>query len=309
MLNLIKRIALLCGGTSGEREVSLHSAVAVEEALNKKYDVVKVDTGIENWANKLLNLNVDGAFICLHGPVGEDGSIQGFCESVGIPYTGSGVLASAVAMDKSVAKQIVGARGVKTPQSVCVCRENYDVEQITDTLGKKLVVKPTTKGSALGVSIVEGLVELNEAVDAALKLSSAAIVERFVAGKELTVAVLGGNNPHALPAIEIVPVNNFYDYEAKYEQGMAQHICPARLSSKESAACGELALAAHEALGCYSVSRTDCILDDDGNLWYLETNTIPGMTSTSLLPDAAKADSFTFDELCWQIMEDAWSRC
>jgi D-alanine-D-alanine ligase len=304
-----KRVALLCGGTSGERDISLSSAAAVEEALRKKYEVFKIDTGKDGWATTLLELNVDGAFICLHGPVGEDGSIQGFCKSVGIPFTGSDVLASAVAMDKSVAKQLVGAFGVKTPDYICIHDDNYDAAHIAKTLGQKVVVKPATEGSALGVTIVEGLEELDKAVHAALSLSSSVLIERFVSGKELTAAVLGGKNPQALPIIEIVPANEFYDFESKYEQGMAQHICPARLTDEESATCGKLALAAHQALGCYSVSRSDFILDDDGNLWYLETNTIPGMTGTSLLPDAAKAVGMGFDELCWLIMEDAWNRC
>lgn len=306
---MTKRVALLCGGTSGERAVSLRSAAAVEEALRKKYDVAKIDTGSGSWVRDFLDADVDGVFICLHGGTGENGAIQGFCESLGVPYTGSGVLASAVAMDKYAAKQLVKAFGVKAPECFrLMSGDGVDACRISAELGGKVVVKPTTEGSALGVSIVDDGRALPAAIDAALALAPAVLVERFVSGKELTVAVLGGAEPRVLPVIEIVPMNSFYDYEAKYEPDLARHVCPARLSDRERKLCEEMALTAHEALGCYGVSRTDCILDDDGDLWYLETNTIPGMTGTSLLPDAAKAAGASFDELCWLIMEDAWGR-
>lgn len=307
---MTRRVALLCGGISGERQVSLSSAAAVEEALQKRYEVVRIDTGAAGWANTLLDATVDGAFICLHGGTGENGSIQGFCESVDIPYTGPGVLSSAAAMDKFVTKLLVRSFCIPTPGYIRVLRgEDYDCGDIRARLGDKLVVKPSTEGSALGVSIVDSSNGLVSAIDAALELAPAVLIEQFIAGRELTVAVLGGAKPRALPPIEIVPANEFYDYEAKYEPNKAQHICPANLTAEELKQCEEMALGAHAALGCYGVSRTDCILDEYDHLWYLETNTIPGMTGTSLLPDAAKAVGIDFDELCWRIMEDAWGRC
>lgn len=303
------RVALLCGGTSGEREVSLASAAAVESALSKKYEVVTIDTAEDDWARSLLDAAVDGVFVCLHGGIGENGCIQGFCESLELPYTGSGVFASAAAMDKVVSKNIVKESGIATPESFAfrAC-DPARLAEALHALGDKVVVKPSTEGSALGVQIADSSEDLINAVKDALALAPCVLVERFIEGRELTVAVLGGDDPSALPVVEIVPVNSFYDYESKYVSGMARHVCPADITDSERKACQEMAVAAHRSLGCRGVSRSDCILDSQGKVWYLETNTIPGMTGTSLLPDAAKAAGMGFDELCWRLMEDAWHR-
>ena len=304
-----KRIALLCGGTSGERVVSLDSAAAVKSALAKKYEVVSIDTADADWAKQLLSASVDGVFVCLHGGAGENGSIQGFCESVGLPYTGSGVLASAAAMNKVIAKRIVSASGIATPE--CIVFKEYDAEKLGcafEQLGGKVVVKPASEGSALGVIVTDDEFEFLRGVEKALTYSSEVLVEKCISGRELTVAVLGRNKPKALPVIEILPANDFYDYESKYIPGMATHICPAGIRKDQEIACQKMAIDAHVSLGCFSTSRTDCILDEDGKVWYLETNTIPGMTGTSLLPDAAKVAGIGFDELCWTLMNDAWLR-
>lgn len=303
------RVALLCGGTSSEREVSLASASAVETALSKRYDVISIDIAEKDWARNLLDASVDGVFICLHGGIGENGCIQGFCESVGLPYTGSGVFASAAAMDKAISKHIVKESGVATPESITIsdCDDN-ELSEVLHRLGGKVVVKPSTEGSAFGVQIVDNDQAIINAVKNALMLAPCVLVERYIAGRELTVAVLGGEEPKALPVIEIVSVNSFYDYDSKYTPGMARHVCPADITLAQTKACQDLAIAAHKTLGCYGVSRSDCILDFQGKVWYLETNTIPGMTGTSLLPDAAKTAGVDFDDLCWQLMEDAWRR-
>ena len=178
---MARRIALLCGGASGEREVSLLSAAAVEEALEKRYEVIKIDTGVEGWAHTLLDSSVEGVFICLHGGAGENGSIQGFCESVGLPYTGPGVLSSAIAMDKFVAKLLVESFRIPTPGYIRVLRgEECNIEDIRTKLGGKLVVKPSTEGSALGVSIVDNGDDLACAIDAALELAPSVLVEQFI---------------------------------------------------------------------------------------------------------------------------------
>lgn len=304
-----KRVALLYGGTSGERRVSLDSAAAVKTSLEKRYEVCAFDTASDDWPLELLNSAVDGVFICLHGGTGEDGSIQGFCESLNLPYTGSGVFASSAAMNKAIAKHIVGRAGVSTPESLMVSDADDDiVSGILTRFGGKVVVKPSAEGSALGVFIVDNKLALIDAIKSAQEFSACVLVEKFIAGRELTVAVLGGSVPKALPVIEIVPVNKFYDYDSKYVPGMAEHICPAKLTKEQAKACQDMAIIAHESLGCYGVSRTDCILDQDGKVWYLETNTIPGMTKTSLLPEAVEAVGISFDQLCWGLMEDAWIR-
>lgn len=304
------RVALLKGGVSGERSVSLSSAAQVARALRSEgYDVVEIDTGRTGFMGELERLEMDVVFICLHGRYGEDGTVQGLCELLGVPYTGSGVLASALAMDKDMSKTIYRAHGLNTPESITLSRGGkLDSAAIEALLGERVVVKPAREGSALGVTIVHGAEELEPAVAAAFEIDELVLVERFVSGVEVTVGVLGNDDPTALPVIEIVPQNEFYDFDAKYTVGKSTHVIPARIDQEAFEECLRLGLEAHRALGCRGVSRSDLIVDDTGACWLLETNTIPGMTETSLLPDAARAVGIGFEKLCSTIVELALDR-
>ncbi len=296
------KIVLLKGGKSGEREISLLSGTACAQALREKgFDVVEIDPAENDFIKKIEEVDPDVIFIALHGRDGEDGCVQGMCEMMGIPYTGPGVLASALAMDKCKAKTFYIASGLPTPHSITLFKgEEYSIEDIVGTVGEKCVVKPAREGSALGVSIVNMPSDLESAINNAFSHDDEILVERFVEGTEVTVAVLGNSEPEALPVIEIVPQesSDFYDFEAKYAAGGSTHIIPARLSDEITQNCQRIALSAHKALGCRGVSRSDLIVDASGTCWLLETNTIPGMTETSLLPDAARKIGIEFNELC-----------
>lgn len=299
------RVALLMGGRSAEREVSLNTGAQVSAALTAVgFDVVEIDTGSDEFVVELNRAEADVVFICLHGRFGEDGTVQGLCELLEIPYVGSGVLASALAMDKVMSKHFYSCADIATPEYLVVKRgEDVDYQAIVDALGEKSVVKPANEGSAIGVTIVHGKDELPAAVELAFKYDRTVLVEQFIAGTEVTVGVLGNDEPRALPTIEIVPEHEFYDYESKYLPGMSRHIIPARISEADRHECERLAVAAHEALGCRGMSRSDLIVTDDGDCLLLETNTIPGMTQTSLLPDAARAAGIEFPQLCRTLVE------
>lgn len=297
------KVVLLKGGKSGEREISLLSGTECARALREKgFEVTEIDTVENNLIDKIKNAKPDVIYIALHGRDGEDGCVQGVCEILNIPYTGSGVLASALAMDKSKAKLLYTASNLPTPPSQTLYQGNntFAIEDIINKIGNKCVVKPANEGSALGVSIVNTASELKNAIENAFKFDTEILVERFVEGTEVTVAILGNDNLEALPVIEIVPqdTSEFYDFEAKYAAGGSTHIIPARLSDEQIKECQRIALAAHKALGCRGVSRSDLIVDNAGICWLLETNTIPGMTETSLLPDAARKIGIEFNDLC-----------
>jgi D-alanine-D-alanine ligase len=286
-------VALLCGGNSSEREVSLASAANVEQVLTEGgYKVIRVDSGQPHFFKAIAHAQADVAFIALHGKGGEDGCIQGALELMGIPYTGSGVLASALAMDKIRSKAIYVTAGLDTPRFIRLNRlqgdgKNASPAQIVADVGLPCVVKPAADGSSVGISIVREQQQLDQALDAAFAQGADVLVESYIAGTEITVPVLGGFRPKVLPAIEIIPKNEFYDYASKYDEGGSRHIVPARISNDAEAAASSAAMLAHDALGCYGVSRTDMIIDASDRVWVIETNTIPGMTATSLLPDAA----------------------
>lgn len=300
------RVALLYGGNSTEREVSIASAKQVLRVISERHNVVPIDTAQFSWVGKLINSHPDVVFICLHGEGGEDGVVQGLCESLGLPYTGSGVRASALAIDKVLAKMVVSSAGVRTPLSCCVTAlTELDASATLARMGGKAVVKPRYGGSSVGVYIVDAEPALQEAVSAVLNSEGAAIIEQYVKGRELTVAVQGIGEPEALPIIEIVSNNESYDYEAKYTDGMSRHVCPAQLSPYISEECANMAETAHAALGCRGYSRSDFLLSEDGKVWYLETNTIPGMTANSLLPDAARATGVSYEDLCFRIIDCA----
>ena len=293
-------IAVLAGGTSAEREVSLNTGAQVVAALQEcGHRVTQVDTADLGFIERLRTGGFDAVFICLHGRFGEDGTVQGLLELLGMPYVGSGVLASALAMDKVMSKHIFVAEGLLTPAfRVLRAGARLAVDEIVAALGEKLVVKPANEGSSVGMSIVHNPSELPAAVSLAFEHDTTVVIEAFVAGSEVTVGVVGNEDPIALPTLEVVPEHEFYDYDSKYVPGMSRHIIPARVSDAARVECQRVALAAHQALGCRGMSRADTIVTADDQVYLLEVNTIPGMTSTSLLPDAARAAGIDFPRLC-----------
>lgn len=304
-----RSVAVLMGGRSAEREVSLHTGEQVARGLEARgHRVVTLDTADLGFIEALRTGAFDVAFICLHGRLGEDGTMQGLLEILGVPYVGSGVLASALAMDKVASKHLFTAAGLPTPPSVAVTAVPTDTAAIVAELGSKLVVKPVSEGSSVGMSIVHAPSELTPALELAFKHDDTVLIEAFVAGAEVTVGVLGNDILEALPTLEIVPEHEFYDYESKYVPGMSRHIIPARVSASEQAECQRVAIAAHVALGCRGMSRADTIVTAEGEVLLLEVNTIPGMTTTSLLPDAARAAGIEFPDLCTRLVELALER-
>ena len=308
------RVALLSGGRSRERKVSLASGEGALDALREAgFAVEHIDPAENGELMRLLEERFDVAFICLHGKNGEDGSIQGLLEVLQIPYIGSGIWSSATALDKSKAKSMFRSADIPTPPSITVTSRDvaegsFDVEEVCATVGERCVVKATTEGSSLGLSMVSGRDEIVFAVREACETYGAAIVERYLEGIEFTVVVLGNEAPYALPVIKIEPSNDFYDYEAKYAPGGSRHLCPAPIDDELRDSLQEYAVGAHRALECAGLSRSDFIVDGNGRPWILETNTIPGMTKTSLLPDAARAAGMTFSEVCTEIVRLALER-
>lgn len=303
-----KRIAVLMGGRSAEREISLLTGEQIYQALiQKEYEAIKVDLD-ENIVQNLLTINPDVVFIALHGKFGEDGTVQGLLEILGLPYTGSGVMASALGINKAMSKKVFKATGIDTPAYLVVSAEEYREggnrihEDVIAAIGTPLVIKPSCEGSTIGMSMVRKASELPEAFEKAFLCGSEVIVEQFVEGIEITVGVLG-NNPIALPALEIVTKTDFYDYETKYTKGLSEHIVPARLPEDQRSRAQEIAVRAHNALGCKGFSRVDIIVDVQGRPHVLEINTIPGMTTLSLFPDAARAAGYDFPDLISHITE------
>lgn len=307
------RVALLAGGRSGEREVSLAGAVEVEKALDRsRYEVRRYDpaTDLSRLAADAApgpdgSRGIDVAFILLHGPLGEDGTVQGFLDLLDIPYQGSGVLGSALAMDKDLAKQLYRLAGLRVPDwEMAVVADQEDPRRLLARLTLPLVVKPVRQGSSLGMSIVDREEELGPALEQAFSFDDQVMVEQFIAGRELTGGVLGNDPLTALPIVEIIPGDNFrfFDYQAKYQAGASREICPADLSPEITAEAQRCACLAHRALRLKGYSRTDMILAADG-LYILETNTIPGMTPTSLLPQAAAAYGLDFGALLDRLLE------
>ena len=293
-----KKIGVLYGGTSSEREISLKSGKAVVNALKKlKLKAVAIDVD-KNAAEKIRKEKIDIAYIALHGPVGEDGTIQGMLEVMGIPYTGCGVFASSASMNKSISKDLFKCAGVLTPDWFVLKK----FEMIPEIKRYPVVVKPVGQGSAIGISIVKKASEFAAAAKKAFKYGDEIIVEQFIKGKEITIGVLDGD---ALPVIEIVPKGKFYDFKSKYAKGGSKHIIPARISKNAYNHAQYNAEKVYKSLKCRAVCRVDMIVDQNGKAWVLENNTVPGMTETSLLPDAARACGISFEELVLKIIESS----
>ena len=297
------RVAVLLGGHSSEREVSLDTGTAVLAALrNRSVDAHAWDPAEKPMA-EFAAAGFDRVWIALHGPGGEDGALQGFLQWLDIPYTGSGVMASAIAMDKVRAKHLFQAAGIPTPDyAVVTSRDEASVA--AEKLGFPLIIKPSGQGSSVGMSKIFERDELNDAVDTALRYDAVALLETCITGDEFTVAVLQGS---ALSSIRIVTPRVFYDYRAKYESDRTEYICRGTGSDEEEATYAELAVAAFRELGCTGWGRVDFMTGADGQPLVLEVNTVPGMTSHSLVPMAARHDGIDFDELCWRILETSFA--
>lgn len=325
------KIGLFFGGTSPERKVSLRTGQTIARHLNtKKYDVIPIEIGLSGkWlidsptirqigremrtkraptrelapVDKNSRGTLDVALLALHGPGGEDGTLQGMLELLGIPYTCSGVLASALAMDKFRTKRLLAAAGIPVPPDVFFRKQDnpppFLPHRWGGIKGGGIVIKPNKMGSSLGVTIVKDKKHFKKALAAAFKYDNELLVEPYLEGPEITVGVLGNRNPIALPTIEIIPWRKsaFYDYAAKYEEGGSEHLIPARLTPVQRKEVQDLAVTAHQTLGCRGVTRSDFILAPNGQFYFLEINTIPGMTPTSLVPQAAAAAGISFPQL------------
>lgn len=298
------RVAVLSGGWSDERDISMSSGRACQQALREAgfITVELLDIADAHFVEYLSTGGYDVAFIALHGRYGEDGCIQGLLEVLHVPYTFSGVLSSALSADKERAKDICRAAGIPVPSGVTLAPGSEptddDLDAIVDKMGLPLFVKPVSNGSSFGISRVNERGGLAAAVRKAGSKGDRVLVEECVSGVEITVPVIGNDEPRALPIIEIALDSEFYDLKVKYEPASLHHIIPARLDESVYKRAEELGITAHKALGCRGVSRTDFIVKDDGTPVMLETNSIPGMTDRSLLPDAARHAGIEFSELC-----------
>ena len=300
-----KRIGVLAGGTSAEREVSLKSGNAIYKALlNLGYDAVFIDAS-DNICEDLKRENIEIAFLALHGGHGENGAIQGLLEVMGIPYTGSGVLSSALAMDKEASKKIFLYHDIPVSPFVVVNREQLG-ERISPQLITAVVdfplpwvVKPVAEGSSIGVNIVKGEEDIDDAVQSAFSYGRKIIIEKYISGKEIQIGVLGQT---VLGGVEVRPSKEFYSYEAKYTPGLTQYILPPEIDDYAYETLKDVALKAHNALGCKGATRVDFILHESNEPYILEVNTIPGMTETSLLPMIAKLSGMEFSDLVEEIL-------
>lgn len=303
------KIAVLYGGTSGEREVSLSTGKGMIKALkNKGHEVVDIDFSPTR-LTEIMELDVDLVVLGLHGRLGEDGRIQGLLDMLELPYVGSGVLASALAMDKAKSKQIFSLNGICTAKSAA-----YDVKGLSDykeiidevrqSFSFPFVVKPNQEGSTLGLTIVKEEKEIADAILMAAKSDTTILVEEYVKGREVTVPVIGyQGEEEALPIIEIIPKNDYYDFDSKYKPGGSEHIVPAQLNGSLTERIKKEAVLAHQLLGCNVYSRVDFIINEDNQPIILEVNTLPGMTPTSLFPDSALEVGWSYDDLIEKFVE------
>ncbi len=297
------RVAVMLGGDSSERAVSIDSGTGVLKALLARgIDAHAWDPADKTMA-EFANARFDRVWIALHGPGGEDGALQGALQWLDIPYTGSGVMASAIAMDKVRSKHLFDATGIPTPDYAAI-KSHAQASIAAEQLEFPLIVKPSGQGSSVGMSKVFERAELNGAIDAAMQYGDTVLMERCINGDEFTVAVLQGQ---ALPSIRIATPRVFYDYRAKYESDRTEYHCPGTTSAAEEQLYADLSVAAFNEIGCKGWGRIDFMTGADGQPLVLEVNTVPGMTSHSLVPMAAKASGIDFDELCWRILETSFA--
>jgi D-alanine-D-alanine ligase len=324
-MSAAKRVAVLKGGGSLERTVSLRSGGRAQQALARLgHEVLAIDAGPE-LVTQLHEYSPDAAFVALHGRDGEDGTVQGLLEAIGVPYTGSGPASCMRCTDKALAKYLMREAGIPTPEFTAIKETAIKelgvaaaLEDIEQRLGLPLVVKPASGGSALGVKFARASDELPGAIVGALSYDRKVVIERYVKGRDLAVSVIEApadgdpptHSPLALPVVEAIPrEEEFYNYESRYEIGMTTFVCPAELAPETTARAQELAVQVYQLLGCHGVARVDLMLEHDTDqLWVLETNVVPGLTETSLLPLAADAAGIGFEELVERILASAWTR-
>jgi len=293
------RVAVMLGGDSSERDVSLDTGAAVLKALLSRGVDASAWDPAEKSITEFAAAGFDRAWIALHGHGGEDGALQGLLQWLHIPYTGSGVMASAIAMDKVRSKHLFRAAGIPTPE-YALARSLAEASVAAEQIGFPLIIKPSAQGSSVGMSKVFERSELNAAADLALRYDETALLERCIVGDEFTVAILHGQ---ALPSIRIVTPRVFYDYRAKYESDRTEYVCRGTADDDQERQYAELAAAAFAELGCTGWGRVDFMTGPDGQPLVLEVNTVPGMTGHSLVPIAASKAGIDFEELCWRILE------
>ncbi|PKM82714.1 MAG: D-alanine--D-alanine ligase [Firmicutes bacterium HGW-Firmicutes-14] len=303
-----KKVAILYGGLSTEREVSLNTGKSIFKALKtKEYHTELIDAD-RNLAEKLKESSPDVAVIALHGKYGEDGCVQGLLEILGIPYTGPGVMASSLAMNKIMTKKILVFEGIPTPDFMVLNGRDAGPEELTGQILKKmeppLVLKAASQGSSIGICFAFDKHEIGTGLTECLKYDTEILVEQFVKGREFTVSVMGNEDPVALPILEIVSSTGVYDYHAKYTPGASDHFV-AGLPANTENTIKDLALRTYKAIGCIGLSRVDFLLAEDGKPYVIEVNTSPGMTATSLFPDAAKAAGISFPDLIEKLVNYA----
>ncbi len=301
-----KKIGVLMGGMSAERDISMRSGLAVYQALQELgYNSEAIDVG-KDIVNVLKKSKVKFVFLALHGGIGENGAIQGLLDVIGIPYTGSGVLASALAMDKEASKKAFMHHGLEVPRFIVVRQQKgkKKAQPVLTTPDFPLpwVVKPASEGSSIGVNIVKDENDLMPAVEKAFSLGDRVIIEEFIKGREVHIGIIG---ERAIGGVEVRPTLEFYNYEAKYTSGLTEYIIPPEIEEPLFESLKEKALIAHKALGCSGYSRVDFMLDSDGRPYILEVNTLPGMTGTSLLPKIAQSDGMSFKDLLEEVIKIA----
>lgn len=302
------KVAVICGGSSSEREVSLVSGEEVHKALlSQGYRSIKIDMD-QDITSRLKEIAPDVAFIALHGRLGEDGAIQGLLEILAIPYTGSGVLASAIGLNKIITKKLLKLEGIPTARFIALTKSDIygadpSSKEIAHQIGLPLVIKPASEGSTIGMSIVKQEGDLAGAIKEAFGYDEEILIEEYIEGVEITIGILGNREPIAFPSLEIAYEGEIYDYESKYTAGMSRHIIPARISKEAEKMAQELAKRVHTVLLCKGFSRVDFIVANDETPYVLEINTSPGMTPLSLFPDAARAAGLEMGDLVSKIVE------
>lgn len=309
MFNKNQVVAVVMGGPSAEREVSLNTGAAIANAL-REYgytNVVEIDLDPRNFGKQLAESKAEVVFNAVHGLYGEDGRLQTLLEIREMPYTGSGMIASVSCMDKVITKRMLRDAGISTPACLIINKKESGIkEKIMQRFSLPVVIKPASQGSSIGVEIVKEEKQLDEALANAFKYSRDILVEEFIGGKELTVSMMQKDGEVvALPVIHIAPHSGMYDYHSKYTKGATEYICPADLDEETTKKVQEISKQAYEVLGCSGVARADVMLDEEGNGYVLEINTVPGMTATSLVPKAAAAAGISFPELCNIILQSA----